>query len=362
MIVHARRAASTAPLPAAATGAPASRSTGSGVADEAAGEPLATPRVDAERGSSPTGDDRAARAGGSVRTPPDVLVTEAPSIAVFEAIGTRWALTTAEPMTASTRDRVDAVIAGYDAAWSRFRGDSAVAAIARGEAVDLGPTAPPLLALLADLRARTGGAVDPFVAASLEHLGYGPSAALRPSAGWLPAPDAEVLLEGTTVRTLPPRLLDVGSAGKGQLVDLVLDVLAEAGHTGALVDASGDLRVTGAPLRVALEHPFDPAAAIGVVEVADGAIAGSAVNRRDWSLDGGRRLHHVLDARTGRPVEAVAATWVLADTAMVADALATALFFVGPEALLDAYDFRWVRMRTDGVADWSADLPGDVFR
>jgi thiamine biosynthesis lipoprotein len=70
----------------------------------------------------------------------------------------------------------------------------------------------------------------------------------------------------------------------------------------------------------------------------------------------------VLDARTGRPVETVAATWVLAASAMIADALATALFFVGPEVLADAYDFRYVRMRTDGVADWSPDLPGEVFR
>ncbi|MBW4041608.1 MAG: FAD:protein FMN transferase [Acidobacteria bacterium] len=258
--------------------------------------------------------------------------------------------------------RVDAVVAAYDAIWSRFRDDSGVARIARGEAVDLGPTAAPLLDLLGDLRARSGGAVDPFVAASLDHLGYGADVTLRPEDGYLPAPAAVVERTGSVVRTVPPALLDVGSAGKGQLVDVVAAELAAAGHADALVDASGDLRVAGLPLRVALEHPYDPEAAIGVVEVADGAIAGSAVNRRDWSPEGGRRLHHVLDARTGRPVETIAATWVLADTAMLADALATALFFVQPESLADAYDFEYVRMRTDGVTDWSVALPGEVFR
>jgi thiamine biosynthesis lipoprotein len=282
--------------------------------------------------------------------------------ATFDAIGTRWTLTTAEPMAAALLDRVEDVIAAYDALWSRFRGDSGVARVARGEAVDLGPTAAPLLDLLADLRARSGGALDPFVAASLDHLGYGSHGTLRPEEGYLPAPAAVVERTGSVVRTVPPALLDVGSAGKGQLVDLVAAELATAGHVDALVDASGDLRVAGLPLRVALEHPYDPEAAIGVVEVVDGAIAGSAVNRRDWSPEGGRRLHHVLDARTGRPVETVAATWVLAESAMLADALATALFFVGPEALADAYAFEYVRMRTDGVADWSAGLPGEVFR
>jgi thiamine biosynthesis lipoprotein len=200
------------------------------------------------------------------------------------------------------------------------------------------------------------------VAASLDHLGYGAGGDLTAGAGYLPAPRAVLHRAGTVVRALPPALLDVGSAGKGQLVDLVAAELAAAGRGDAIVDASGDLLVSGAPLRVALEHPFDPAAAIGVVEVEDGAIAGSAVNRRDWSVEGGRRLHHVLDARTGRPVETVAATWALADTAMLADALATALFLVPPEVLAEAYAFRFVVMRTDGIASWSSDLPGEVFR
>lgn len=314
-------------------------------------------------GAEVTGADvTGAEAMGADPTAAAVSRAATRTSATFAAIGTRWTLTTAEPMSGALLGHVHGVIAEYDALWSRFRDDSGVARIARGEAVDLGPTAAPLLELLADLRRRTGGAVDPFVAASLDHLGYGAAGALRPRAGWLPAPAAVVERTGSVVRTTPPALLDVGSAGKGQLVDLVAAELAAAGHPDVLVDASGDLRVSGNPLRVALEHPFDPEAAIGVVEVVDGSIAGSAVNRRDWSQDGGRRLHHVLDARTGRPVETIAATWVLADSAMVADALATALFFVGPEALADAYAFRYVRMRTDGVADWSDDLPGEVFR
>ncbi|WP_375387754.1 FAD:protein FMN transferase [uncultured Amnibacterium sp.] len=281
---------------------------------------------------------------------------------VFDAIGTRWTITTARPMEAALADRVATVIADYDATWSRFRDDSGVARIARGDAVDLGPTAPPLLGLLDGLRAATDGAVDPLVAASLAHLGYDGAGGLAAADGYRPAPRAEVVVDGTTVRTVPPALLDVGSAGKGQLVDLVLAEVVAAGHQEAVVDASGDLAVRGAPLRVALEHPFDASAAIGVVEVRDAAIAGSAVNRRDWSVEGARRLHHVLDARTGVPVETVAATWVLAGTAMLADALATALFLAPPERLAAHHDFRYVRMRTDGVADWSPDLPGEVFR
>lgn len=280
----------------------------------------------------------------------------------FEAIGTRWTITTEAPLTPTLADRVSGVIAEYDAVWSRFRDDSAVARIAAGEVVDLGPSAPPLLGLLEHLRRVTDGAMDPFVAASLDHLGYGAGGVLRAREGYLPALRATIRLDGTHAGTTPPALLDVGSTGKGQLADLVAGVLRAAGLLRFVVDAGGDIVAAGAPLRVALEHPYDPTAAIGVVEVADGAIAGSAVNRRDWTQDGGRRLHHVLDARTGRPVETVAATWVLADSAMLADALSTALFLVTPEALMDRFDFQYVRMRTDGVATRSPGLPGELFR
>jgi thiamine biosynthesis lipoprotein len=120
--------------------------------------------------------------------------------------------------------------------------------------------------------------------------------------------------------------------------------------------------VAGPEVPVALEHPFDPASAIGIVALRDAAIAGSALGRRAWTSPDGRRLHHVLDGRTGRPVETVAATWAVAGTAMVADALATALFLAPPEALEAEFAFTWLRMATDGRAHWSPSLPAEVFR
>lgn len=281
----------------------------------------------------------------------------------FDAIGTRWRLTTDRPIDAGLRDRVDDLIERYDRTWSRFRADSAVQGLAAtGGPRDLGPEAAPLLGLLEVLRTATDGAMDPLVAASLEHLGYDAGVGLAARPGHLPAPRAVVTTGVDGVRLDPPALLDVGSAGKGQLVDLVAGLLARAGHERFVVDASGDLVAAGAPLTVALEHPFDPSAAVGVIEVDGGAIAGSAVNRRAWTGPDGRRLHHVLDARTGAPVETVAATWVLAGSAMLADALATALFLVPPEALADRFDFRWVRITTDGRLAASDGIPGELFR
>lgn len=286
----------------------------------------------------------------------------------FDGIGTAWSIESDRPLGPALEARVLREVEEYDRIWSRFRPDSLVTRLAAsGGAADFGDTAPPLLGLLTELCRRTGGAVTPLIGGSLEHLGYGADYRLVPREGHLAAPPADALtVRGTTVTLDRPATIDVGAAGKGQLVDLVTAVLADAGHTSVLVDGGRDLRAAGAPVRVALEHPFDATAAIGVLELRDGALCASAVNRRSWhglaGPNAGRLLHHVLDGRTGAPVTETAATWVLAADAMTADALATALFFVEPAALQDAYDFGYVRMRSNGLADHSRDLPGELFR
>jgi thiamine biosynthesis lipoprotein len=141
------------------------------------------------------------------------------------------------------------------------------------------------------------------------------------------------------------------------LVDRVTDVVAAAVAGDIVVDASGDLAVRGAPQRIGLEHPFDTRRAIGVWEVTDAALCASATNRRAW----GDGLHHVLDARTGMPVRAFAATWAVADTAMRADAIATALFFDGGPRLAHEWGAEWVRMTTDGRVEWSPGCRAELF-
>lgn len=277
---------------------------------------------------------------------------------VFEAIGTRWSIRTDGPLDAGTLGRVHARIEEYDRAWSRFRDDSLVARMARRPGrYRLPDEGPALLDLYASLHARTGGAVTPTVGPSLERLGYDSSYSLTPTGEPLPAPPWEecVQRDGEHLVVHRPVLLDVGAAGKGQLIDLVGDVLSEHGVESWLIDAGGDLKHRGdAPVRVALAVPGRPTHGLGVVELDNWAIAGSGVDRRAW----GGGLHHVLDARTGEPTRAVVATWSLASTAMLADGLATALFFTDPDLLEVDHDLTYVVLRADGSARYSLGLPG----
>lgn len=279
------------------------------------------------------------------------------SIWRFDAIGTRWEVETEKPLAPTSRAAVGTLIADFDKTWSRFRDDSVVSHLARaGGSAAMDAAA--MLDTYRELSTATGDAVNPLVGESLSALGY--DAAYSLSAGAprpAPADWTRILTwTQTQVSLASAGLIDVGALGKGRLVDLVADALAQV-EGDLTVDAGGDLFVRGSEVRIGLEHPFDTTKAIGVAAVRDQALCASAVNRRAW----GDGLHHVLDARTGQPVRTWAATWAIAPTAMHADAAATALFFDGGAELADRWGIEWVRMSTDGRAERSAHAPVELF-
>lgn len=264
----------------------------------------------------------------------------------FDAIGAPWVVETPDPLPDAARRRVAASIDAFDATWSRFRADSTVAALAAGGRAPLPPDAAPMLDEYVRLDRATAGAVNPLVGASLERLGYDATYSLTPGEPVAAPRDWEARLTWRgELRLDGAGTIDVGALGKGRLVDLVAAAIGGA----SVVDASGDIRVSGGRRRIALEHPYHPRAAIGVIEVEDEALCASASNRRAW----GDGLHHVIDARTGRPVRTVVATWAIAPEAMIADAVATALFFDGGPEYAHERGAHWVRMLSDGRAEWS---------
>ena len=282
----------------------------------------------------------------------------------FTAIGTRWQIDTGVPLAASVSAEIDAVIARFDREWSRFRDDSLVSALAlSGGAVNAPADAEAMLGRYVALAEATAGAVNPLICDALARRGYDARISLE-DRGAQAAPDRwrELLTwTGGELALAQPATIDVGALGKGRLVDLVGEVLAARTDGPFVVDASGDVLVRGVRERIALEHPNDPRRAIGVWEVADGALCASATNRRAWRGIEGANLHHVLDARTGEPVREIAATWALAADAMTADAAATGLFFAGGDAFAHAHGVQWVRMTTSGRVEWSRGCTAELF-
>jgi thiamine biosynthesis lipoprotein len=303
-----------------------------------------------------------------------------PEAWIFDAIGTRWQIDTDREVPSALRQAIAARIDQFDRDYSRFREDSLVTRLASSAGAYRVPAdAQPLIEVYERLHRVTAGAVTPFVGDTLVALGYDAQYSLVPAAAAgtavaavAPAgqdvsatvprladvvEDASELRAGSVVHTTRPVTVDVGAAGKGYLVDLVAALLDDAGFNTFTVDASGDLFRRGTPIRVALEHPYDPSKAIGVVELGDAALCASATNRRAW----GNGLHHVIDGRTGLPTPQVAATWALAADARTADGVATALFFTDPTVLREEFGADGVRIFSSGRLERTPTFQGEIF-
>jgi thiamine biosynthesis lipoprotein len=132
--------------------------------------------------------------------------------------------------------------------------------------------------------------------------------------------------------------VDLGGIAKGFGVDELARVMGEAGIAAWLVGIDGEMRgegikPDGRPWAVGHERPDrDARALMGVLEISGAAVATSG-NYRHVVEANGRILSHTMDGRQGRPLDNdLASVTVLAPTAMVADAWATALMVLGREA------------------------------
>jgi len=134
---------------------------------------------------------------------------------------------------------------------------------------------------------------------------------------------------------LPGMRIDVGGIAKGYAVDSAIRVLKEAGIQNALINAGGDIYGVGTPpgkesWRIGIRHPRDRADLLGVIELKDKAVATSGDYENFFEVDG-KRYCHIMDTRTARPVQGIMSVTILADTAVEADALATAIFPLGAD-------------------------------
>jgi thiamine biosynthesis lipoprotein len=128
--------------------------------------------------------------------------------------------------------------------------------------------------------------------------------------------------------------LDPGAIGKGHALDRALAVLREAGVRRALLHGgTSSVYGLGAPSRgrawqVAVQDPMNPDGRLARVALRDRALGVSSIFGRLF-VRGRERVGHVLDPRSGRPVDHTVLAAVIADSATDADALSTALLVLG---------------------------------
>ena len=196
----------------------------------------------------------------------------------------------------------------------------------------------------------TGGAFDPTVGRTMHERGFDrdyrtgepvalPNGALSNSAlsnsaltnAGATYADIELDTTARTVTLHAPMVLDLGAVAKGLAVDMAVREFADL--PDIVVDAGGDLFVRGCnaqdtPWRIGIRHPRDATLCVETVCIAEGAICTSG----DYERHGHANVAHILHAASGHAANSLASVTVIAPSAMVADALGTAAFALGPEA------------------------------
>jgi FAD:protein FMN transferase len=135
---------------------------------------------------------------------------------------------------------------------------------------------------------------------------------------------------------VPGMRLDLGGIVKEYAADRVAQLCRDAGIRHGMVDLGGDLAVIGAhadasPWRIGIRLPDDPERPAAHIDLAEGGLATSGDYARCMIVDG-RRYGHIIDPRTGMPVDSFASVSVSAANCLVAGAAATTAMLLGKDA------------------------------
>jgi thiamine biosynthesis lipoprotein len=149
------------------------------------------------------------------------------------------------------------------------------------------------------------------------------------------------LIDRSVTKANPRTVLDLSAVAKGYAVDRVTDALLALGFADFLVEVGGEVkargtRSAGALWRVGIELPDAlPHQVHRAIELRDAAMATSGDYRSFYLLDGAR-ISHIVDPRSGRPIDHdLASVSVIHEEAVYADAWATALLVLGPQPGLE---------------------------
>jgi thiamine biosynthesis lipoprotein len=271
-----------------------------------------------------------------------------------ESMGTRWSVKLAVvDLNAAARDEVrraiESELRAVDESMSTWRPDSELSRFNAHASTEPFPVSSEVLTVFrvaSEISALSGGAFDVTVGPVVAAWGFGATDRIP-----APPPSEELdrLRERVGYRLVEVRdgdlrksrgdvVCDLSAIAKGFAVDRVAEALSRLGYSDHLVEVGGEIRARGRRLdgdawRIAIERPDAGVQdAFDVLPLRDVSLATSG-DYRNYYKSGGRRYSHTIDPRTARPIEhALASVSVLHRDAVYADALATALNVLGPEA------------------------------
>lgn len=188
---------------------------------------------------------------------------------------------------------------------------------------ELPPDVAPILQDAAQLSAQSGGLFNPSIGHLIQLWGFQNDEfkPVQPDpqeiARWVKANPqmSDIVIEGKRYYSKNPAVkLDLGGYGKGYALDVAADYLRSQGAKNALINIGGNLMALGQhggrPWQVGIQHPRKPGP-IASLELHDGEAIGTSGDYQRYFMQDGKRYCHIIDPRTGYPVQRVEAVTVL---------------------------------------------------
>ncbi len=312
---------------------------------------------------------------------PQPAKTHATEVTVLEGktMGTFWRASIPgidAKRSTELKEKIQTQLDADDQLLSTYKKDSALMRFNDSQSLSPWPVSEAMADIVTTslrIGARTDGAMDITVGPLVNLWGFGPEQqpVQIPSQEQIDAMKAKTGLQHLTVinqshqqylqKDLPDLYVDLSTVGEGYAADHLARLMEQEGISRYLVSVGGALNSRGMngegqPWRVAIQKPTDKENAVqAVVDINGHGISTSGSYRNYYELDG-KRLSHVIDPQTGRPIEHnLVSVTVIAPTALEADAWDTGLMVLGPEKAKEV-------VRREGLAVYMITKEGDSFK
>lgn len=272
------------------------------------------------------------------------------------------------------QERIDERLAEFDLTMSTYNPKSELSRFNRTTSKDwlrVSPDTAKVVAFALDVAEQSRGKFDPTVGPLVNLWGFGPDRKVRrpPTDEAIAKARKSVGYQHLAVRLDPPALkkdipglyVDLSAVAPGYGVDVIAELLEKLEVKAFMIEIGGEVRTRGrkpdgSKWMIGIEDP-DPTKTEfkSIVPLENESLATSGNYRNFFEFEG-RKYSHTIDPSTGRPVEHQLATvTVRAPTCMEADAYATAITVLGPEA-----GYEWAEKR--GLAVLMVERVRDGYR
>ncbi len=267
-----------------------------------------------------------------------------------QTMGTTWSVVTTQTGTSAEvlKVAIEKELVQINDTMSTWQADSEISILNGLEHDATVPVSAELRSIVKqafEIHEKSDGAYDVTLGALVNLWGFGPTQRPThvPGSDDIEAVRARVgvnhlKLTAEGIGKPPGLLIDLSSIAKGYAVDRVVNLLEAHGREHYMMEIGGEIRARGISprgiaWRVGIERPESghriPFTSLSVRNI---AVATSG-DYRNYFEEEGRRYSHIIDPRTGYPIEhrLVSAT-VLHSSAAMADGFATAITVMGVEA------------------------------